>query len=594
MYYGYARVSTARQNDTSIEVQLEYLRKQAEILGEDFKPCSEKVSGKLFEERSVFIGLINNTKEGDILGIYDDSRFGRETGSNLDYLERLNVKGVKLHDAGRFIDYNSPLDKMIFTVGSAFATYQREIQLKKSKEGIEKKKCNGDWIMRGDLFGYDLTYVKGKPVVTINETQAYYIRYIYDEYSKGRSVYSISGEIQDTTFKETNFKMKPNSVRRILLKPIYMGYYIVDNIRELGEKKGKIKQKGSELNVYFTREELEKLLVKSNYYPAIIEPEKWWYIFEHFKTITKGRPQLYMHRTTPYELTGVLRTACCGVGMVHCFKREEGKTYSLIPYYCTSSKNPCCEHHEYRSLREDIIEGVFRASFFLTFLDPIETGMFYADKKALLNNSIEELTKQKNVVEDKIKEVDKGLNNLINLAVQGIDVSVFKDKMNELNVSKDKLKRELQNVEYALQSQEGDLEDLLLDSSEEIIERFIHSESEVRRDTYLKYCDAVMSGRSVTIIYHNGKKFVSHFSRYGYNPEKPVKFEMYLKDELQASGCIEPESCTVTFDHIEESDEFKKYVNDENDKLAKKASELLLQAKENTCVVERVPNNNRV
>lgn len=589
MYYGYARVSTTQQHDTSIEVQLEYLKKQAEMLGEEFRPCSEKVSGKLFEERSVFIGLINNTKEGDIIGIYDDSRFGRETGSNLDYLEKLTLKGVRLHDAGRFIDYNSPIDKMIFTVGSAFATYQREIQLKKSKEGIARKKENGDWIVKADTFGYELNYSRGKPVVTINETEAYYVRYIFDEYLKGRTFYDLAQELQDISFEGTTFRLKADNIGRILLKPLYMGYYL-RNTMLTPEKR---KTNSRYIIPYYNRSELEKELVKSNYYPAIIEPEKWWYVFENYRDLTKPRTHLYKRRETDYELTGIIRAKCCGNGLVHSFARNCKKEF--VPYYEISKHYNTCTHHLNGSLREDLAECVFRACFFLTFLDPVNTGKFYEDKKALLNNSIDELNRQEQLVNDKIKEIDKGLNNLINLAVQGIDASLFKDKMNELNSEKDKLKKELSNVRYAIESQQGDLEELLIDSSEEIIDRFIHSESEARRNTYSKYCTATFGSGLLEISYYNGKKFVFPWSSYVRNPEKiPLSFKMYFRDVFEASGSVLVDTSTVTFDHIEEEDVFKKYVNDENDKLAKKVSELLVQAKENTCVVERVPNNNRV
>jgi site-specific DNA recombinase len=590
MYYGYARVSTTQQHDTSIEVQLEYLKKQAEILGEDFRPCSEKVSGKLFEERSVFIGLINNTKEGDIIGIYDDSRFGRETGSNLDYLEKLTLKGVRLHDAGRFIDYNSPIDKMIFTVGSAFATYQREIQLKKSKEGIARKKENGDWIVK-NTFGYDLNYSKGKPVVTINETQAYYIRYIFDEFCKGRTCYDLAQELQDISFEGTTFRLKAYNVPRILLKPLYMGYYLKDTMLTAEKRKTNNRY----IIPFYNRNELEKELVKSNYYPAIIEPEKWWYVFENYRDLTKPKIHLYKRRTTDFELTGIIRSECCGMGLIHNYSRSCKDKSVFVPYYSINKHYPTCTCHVNGSLREDLAECVFRASFFLTFLDPVNTGKFYDDKKALLNNSLDELNRQEEIVNEKIKEIDKGLNNLINLAVQGIDASLFRDKMNELNAEKDKLKKELANVKYAINSQEGDLEELLIDSSEEIIDRFIHSESEARRNTHSKYCGATFGNGNLTISYFNGKKFVFPWSSYVRNPEKvPLTFKMYFRDTFEASGSVLLETYTVTFDHIEESDEFKKYVNDENDKLAEKASELLLQAKENTCVIERVPNNNRV
>ena len=63
MYYGYARVSTQKQSDTSLEVQLEYLRNHAEELGEDFKGYKEKQSGGSVDNRSVFLSIFNQLKK---------------------------------------------------------------------------------------------------------------------------------------------------------------------------------------------------------------------------------------------------------------------------------------------------------------------------------------------------------------------------------------------------------------------------------------------------------------------------------------------------------------------------------------------------
>ena len=82
MYYGYARVSTVEQNDTSIEVQLEFLKHQAEEIGESFTPKYEKASGKDVEGRDVLKSLLLSLKYGDILGVYDNSRVGRNTEEN--------------------------------------------------------------------------------------------------------------------------------------------------------------------------------------------------------------------------------------------------------------------------------------------------------------------------------------------------------------------------------------------------------------------------------------------------------------------------------------------------------------------------------
>jgi hypothetical protein len=104
VFYGYARVSTIGQNDTSIEAQLEYLRLQAESLGIPFHPYSEKKSGKNLTDRDVLPMLIEKSREGDVLAVYDNSRLGRNTEENLNIVKLLHKKGVKVQINSKLVD----------------------------------------------------------------------------------------------------------------------------------------------------------------------------------------------------------------------------------------------------------------------------------------------------------------------------------------------------------------------------------------------------------------------------------------------------------------------------------------------------------
>lgn len=125
--YGYARVSTREQK---LEAQVEDL-KQAGAK----KIIQEKYTGTTVK-RPAFDKLVHQTLlDGDTLIVTKLDRFARNTAEALETLDLLKKKGVKVNilNVGTFDD--SATGKLMFTMFSAFAQFERDLIVTRTMEG---------------------------------------------------------------------------------------------------------------------------------------------------------------------------------------------------------------------------------------------------------------------------------------------------------------------------------------------------------------------------------------------------------------------------------------------------------------------------
>lgn len=133
MKYGYARVSTVHQD---LESQLQQLKK--ENCDEIF---TEKISGTR-NDRPEFQKLLNIIKEGDTLIVTKVDRFARNTRNALEIIQDLFNRDVRVHILNMGIIENTPTGKLIFSIFSAFAEFERDMIVERTQEGkvIAKQK----------------------------------------------------------------------------------------------------------------------------------------------------------------------------------------------------------------------------------------------------------------------------------------------------------------------------------------------------------------------------------------------------------------------------------------------------------------------
>jgi len=134
--YGYARVSTMHQD---LQVQLKQLENE-----NCNKIYSEKYTGTN-KKRPEFQKLIDMLQEGDTLVVTKLDRFARSTQDALEIIKDLFDRNIKVHVLNMGIIENTPTGRLIFTIFSAFAEFERDMIVERTQEGKMLAKQNPDF-----------------------------------------------------------------------------------------------------------------------------------------------------------------------------------------------------------------------------------------------------------------------------------------------------------------------------------------------------------------------------------------------------------------------------------------------------------------
>jgi putative DNA-invertase from lambdoid prophage Rac len=201
-FYGYIRVSTIQQaNDgDSLETQLKQISSYSSLKGyeiplENFV-TERGVSGNLeFESRPEGSKLFEKLISGDVLIFSKLDRAFRNTRNALNTLHELKLRGVSVH----FIDLggdvtNDGIGSVIFTILSAFATFERDRIATRIREVKQVQKAEGKFLGGFTRFGYRVTEDR----LVKDPTQQNIIREMKDMKRRGMSLRRISSWLNKT------------------------------------------------------------------------------------------------------------------------------------------------------------------------------------------------------------------------------------------------------------------------------------------------------------------------------------------------------------------------------------------------------------
>ncbi|MCM1329142.1 MAG: recombinase family protein [Ruminococcus sp.] len=132
--FGYARVSTETQN---LDRQLDMLRKY----GVDYI-YNEKMTGTK-RNRPELEKLLDRITEGDTVVIESLSRLGRSTKDLIELTEIFQSKKVNLVSLKEAIDTSTSTGKLLFTLMSAIAQFERDVIADRTREGLRSARVRG-------------------------------------------------------------------------------------------------------------------------------------------------------------------------------------------------------------------------------------------------------------------------------------------------------------------------------------------------------------------------------------------------------------------------------------------------------------------
>ena len=131
---GYARVSTLDQN---LSRQIDMLNQY----GVD-RLYTEKMSGTK-RNRPELTKLLAHMDEGDTVVIESLSRLGRSTKDLIELVELFQKRGVQLVSLKESIDTSTSTGKLLFTILSALAQFERDVIADRTREGLNAARARG-------------------------------------------------------------------------------------------------------------------------------------------------------------------------------------------------------------------------------------------------------------------------------------------------------------------------------------------------------------------------------------------------------------------------------------------------------------------
>lgn len=151
--FGYARVST---DDQDLTIQREALKAAGcDIVRE------EKASGKSTEGREQLQILLDFIREGDTLVVTKLDRLARSTIDMLTLITDLGNRGVKFVSlAEPWANTDTPAARLMLTVMSGVAEFERGRIKERQREGIERAKADGAF--KGGKRRYDPETIRHK------------------------------------------------------------------------------------------------------------------------------------------------------------------------------------------------------------------------------------------------------------------------------------------------------------------------------------------------------------------------------------------------------------------------------------------------
>ena len=132
--FGYARVSTEAQN---LDRQLDALEKY----GVD-KIYNEKMTGTK-RDRPELEKMLERMTEGDTVVIESLSRLGRSTKDLIELVKLFEKRGVHLVSLKEQIDTTTSTGKLLFTLMSAIAQFERDVIADRTREGLKAARARG-------------------------------------------------------------------------------------------------------------------------------------------------------------------------------------------------------------------------------------------------------------------------------------------------------------------------------------------------------------------------------------------------------------------------------------------------------------------
>ena len=412
----YARYSSDKQNEMSIEGQIKECRSYAKK--HDLVVLSEyidRAQSATTDKRPEFLRMISDSEDGifDTILVYQLDRFARNKEDSGYYKKILRDNGVKVVSAKEQIASDSSgviTEGMLEIVADWFSKQLSEKVNRGMRLRAEKAKYNGGAIPLGfdkDNEGY---YV-------IDHMRAPIVREIFERTADGETSTSIIKDLEQRGVKTIQGRtIKKNAIANILRNEMYKGIYQYDDIRIVDGV------------------------------PRIVDDE----VFDEVQQVLEKRKTNRGHRPAKeeYLLTGKLY---CG----HCKTLMSGtsgtsKTGAIHRYYtCKNAPKKCDKQNIKKEYLEDLVMKFCHDLITDNVIDDVVNSTIEMNRKDQESTEIRRLRKD-------IKETQKKANGLLEKIESGTASSLITERLLEREKELESLKKQLRIEERKMQIIDAD------------------------------------------------------------------------------------------------------------------------------------------
>ena len=401
----YARYSSDRQNEMSIEGQIEECRKYAEE--NDITVIQEYIDRALTatsDKRPNFLRMIDDSRYGnfDTILVYQLDRFSRNKNDSGYYKKILADNGVKVVSAKEQIASDS---SGVITEGllEVFAEYFSKQLSEKVQRGMNQRarqcKFNGGTTTFGYKVDKDGYYV-------IDEKTAPIVKEIFERTVAGETARSIGDDLNARGIRTVKGnKLSKSSFNKILRNEKYKGVYAYGDVR------------------------IEDGI------PRIVSDE----LFEEVQIIVGRKSHGHRPAKEDYLLTGKLFCGHCGRMMVGTSGTSHtGDTYRY--YMCNSLGKVCDKKNVPKSFIENHVMKVCRNSLSNEIIEEVVKTVTEYNKRDKEGPEIIRL-------KDEIKDIENKIDKLITEIEDGLSSKRVIDRLAQREAELEALYKSLKKEE---------------------------------------------------------------------------------------------------------------------------------------------------
>ena len=384
----YIRVSTDDQleysPDSQKELIIEFAKKNNMMIPEEFIFQDDGISGRSAAKRPAFQELISAAKvkprQFDVILVWKFSRFARNQEESIFYKSMLRKQnGIEVMSVSEQLP-DSEFGTLIERIIEWFDEYYSIRLSGEVRRGMKERVKQGGYVSVPP-FGYKYENSRLIP----DETEARYVKYIYNQFLSGTTMIQIAHELNDLGIKTKRGNVWENrTVKYILDNPVYTG---------------KIRWSGEGRNDYHKIDgHLESTMLVDGQHAPIIDQETFLAAkekMEHNLDIYRGTHDKILQRHGTYMLQGLVKCSSCG--------RTLTKT-SMVYMNCVGYLHgKCTDTHSIRmtNLEEAVIRYIEYAfdNLDITFAKRERSHAQKSEEKELT-----ELIRQENVKLQRCKE----------------------------------------------------------------------------------------------------------------------------------------------------------------------------------------------